>query len=409
MKIGIIGGGAAGMMAACHAARLGAQVTLFEKNDRTGRKLQITGKGRCNVTNQCEPNEFIANVTKNGRFLYSAASRFTPADTMAYFESLGVPLKVERGNRVFPVSDKAIDIVEALRREMLDSGVRLIREKVTGIRAEDGAVTGLETDKFYAFDRVIVATGGLSYPQTGSDGDGYRFARDLGIKVTELIPSLVPLETCERWVPALQGLALKNVALRAYDKDQLIYEDFGEMLFTHFGITGPMVLSMSAHLRDFRPGQIKAVIDLKPALDVPTLDRRLIGDFAKYANKNYSNALSDLLPSKLIPLFVSLSGIAPERKVHSITKEERAAIARLMKNLTMTLKKYRPIAEAIVTSGGVDVSEISPKNMESKKIAGLYFAGELLDLDGYTGGFNLQIAFSTAVAAARAAVCGESF
>ncbi len=397
------------MMAASQAARLGADVTLFEKNERTGRKLQITGKGRCNITNQCDTNEFIANVTKNGRFLYSAASRFGSADTMAYFESLGVPLKVERGNRVFPVSDKAIDIVEALRREMRDAGVRLVREKVTSIRVENGCVIGLDTDKFYPFDRVIVATGGLSYPQTGSDGDGYRFARELGIRVTPLIPSLVPLETCEKWCPALQGLSLKNVALRAYDKDTLLYEDFGEMLFTHFGITGPMVLSMSAHLRDFRPGQIKVILDLKPALDIATLDRRLIGDFAKYSNKNYSNALSDLLPSKLIPIFVSLSGIAPDRKVHTITKEERAAIVTLMKNLTMTLKKYRPIAEAIVTSGGVDVGEISPKNMESKKVPGLYFAGEVLDLDAYTGGFNLQIAFSTAVGAARAAVCGESF
>lgn len=404
MKIGIVGGGAAGMMAAYHAAALGADVTLFEKNTALGRKLRITGKGRCNVTNHCEISEFIANVPRNGRFLYGAASRFGPRDTMEFFESLGVPLKVERGNRVFPVSDKASDIVDALRRGLVQQGVRVIYEKVNGITAENGAVTGLKTMVFYPFDRVIVATGGLSYPQTGSDGDGYRFAKDLGISHTPLRPSLVPFEVCERWCPALQGLSLKNVTLRAYDGERQIYEDFGEMMFTHFGITGPMVLSLSSHLDSFAPGQIRVVLDLKPALDAQTLDRRILSDFTKYTNKNYSNALSDLLPSKLISVFVSLSGISPERKVHTITKEERAVIVRLLKNLTLKLKRPRPITEAIITSGGIDISEVSPKTMEAKKVSGLYFAGEVLDADAYTGGFNLQIAFSTAVCAARAAV-----
>lgn len=404
MRIGIVGGGAAGMMAAYHAAALGADVTLFEKNQNLGRKLRITGKGRCNVTNRCEVSEFIANIPRNGRFLYGAASRFGPRDTMEFFESLGVPLKVERGNRVFPVSDKASDIVDALHRGILQQGVRVIYEKVCGITAEGGRVTGVKTTGFYPFDRVIVATGGLSYPQTGSDGDGYRFAKDLGISYTPLHPSLVPLEVCERWCPALQGLSLKNVALRAYDGDRMIYEDFGEMMFTHFGITGPMVLSLSSHLGSFAPGQIRVVLDLKPALDVQTLDRRILSDFTKFSNKNFSNALSDLLPSKMISVFVSLSGISPDRKVHTITKEERATVVHLLKNLTMKLKRCRPIAEAIITSGGIDIGEVSPKTMEAKKVSGLYFAGEILDADGYTGGFNLQIAFSTAVCAARSAV-----
>ncbi|MGM9680399.1 MAG: NAD(P)/FAD-dependent oxidoreductase [Eubacteriales bacterium] len=403
MKIGIVGGGAAGMMAAYHAASSGADVTLFEKNTILGKKLRITGKGRCNVTNCCELNEFIANIPRNGKFLYGAAGRFGPADTMAFFESLGVPLKVERGNRVFPVSDNANDIADALRRGILRQGVRILNEKVSEISVEDGRVIGLKTAVFHPFDRVIVATGGLSYPRTGSDGDGYRFAKALGIACTPLRPSLVPLEVCERWCSALQGLSLKNVALSAYDGDRLIYEDFGEMMFTHFGITGPMVLSLSSHLDVFAPGQIRVVLDLKPALDEQTLDRRILSDFSKYSNKNYSNALSDLLPSKMIPIFVSLSGISPERKVHTVTKEERATIIRLMKNLTMKLKRPRPIDEAIITSGGIDISEVSPKTMEAKKVSGLYFAGEILDADGYTGGFNLQIAFSTAVCAAKAA------
>lgn len=405
MTIGIIGGGAAGMMAACTAAGLGAGVTLYEKNGRLGRKLRITGKGRCNVTNACSVNDLIASITRNGRFLYSAASRFTPADTMEFFESLGVPLKVERGNRVFPVSDRADDIAEAMSRRLRESGVRVVNQKVTGIAAEDGRVTGVftGTGRFHPFDRVIAATGGMSYPRTGSDGDGWKFAESLGIGVIPPCPSLVPLETCENWCAALQGLSLKNTGLRAYDGKKLIYEDFGEMLFTHFGISGPMVLSLSAHLRNITPGQIKVIIDLKPALDPATLDRRLVSDFAKYANKNFSNALSDLLPSKLTGVFVSLSGIAPERKVNSLTKAERGKIGALLKGLTLHIRRPRPIEEAIITAGGVDVAGVNPKTMESKTVSGLYFAGELLDLDACTGGFNLQIAFSTAVCAARSA------
>lgn len=404
MTIGIIGGGAAGMMAACTAANLGADVTLFEKNDRLGRKLAITGKGRCNVTNACSPNELIAGITHNGRFLYGAANRFSPADTVAFFESIGVPLKVERGNRVFPVSDRAADVVGALIRAMRQTGVRVIFGKVSEICAENGRITGLRAaDRFYPFDRLILATGGMSYPRTGSDGDGWRFASSLGIQTVAPYPSLVPLESCERWCAELQGLSLKNVGMRAYDGERLIYEDFGEMLFTHFGISGPMTLSLSAHLRKIEPGQIKVVIDLKPALDPITLDRRLVSDFAKYANRNFSNALSDLLPSKLIGVFVTLSGISPDRKVNGLTKAERGEIGALLKGLTLHIKRPRPIEEAIITAGGVDVAGVDPKTMESKTVSGLYFAGELLDLDAYTGGFNLQIAFSTAVCAASAA------
>ncbi|MBQ8381812.1 MAG: NAD(P)/FAD-dependent oxidoreductase [Clostridia bacterium] len=409
LQIAVIGGGAAGMMAAGKAASLGASVTLFEKNDRFGKKLYITGKGRCNVTNACSVNDFLANVPTNPRFLYGAAARFTPADTMEFFENLGVPLKVERGNRVFPVSDHSSDIVNALVRYMKESGVATRNEKVTAIRPdEDGYI--VETSRgSYPFHRVIVATGGLSYPTTGSDGDGYRFAKEFGIDVTATRPSLVPLETNEVWCPLLQGLALKNVALTAVDtrSGKVVYRDFGEMLFTHFGLSGPVVLSLSAHLSDPAPGRYRLEIDLKPALDEATLDKRLLSDFAKYANKDFANALSDLLPSKMISVFVGLCGIPPHQKVHSVTKTQREQILHLLKHLTVTVKRPRPIAEAIITSGGISVKELSPKTMESKKHPGLYFVGEVIDLDAYTGGFNLQIAFSTAMAAASAAALEE--
>lgn len=402
IRIAVIGGGAAGMMAAGQAASLGADVTLFEKNNRLGKKLAITGKGRCNLTNHCSVNEFLASVLTNPRFLYASSNRFSPEDTEQFFEGLGVPLKVERGNRVFPQSDKSADIVNALVRYMKESGVKVIHEKVTRIATENGAVSGLYTDRFYPFDRIIIATGGLSYPTTGSDGDGYRFAQSLGIEVTPTSPSLVPLEVFESWCPKLMGLTLKNIALRAYDTQsgKCIYEDFGELLFTHFGISGPTVLSLSAHLRDVQAGRYKVEIDLKPALDDATLDKRLLSDFDKYKNKNYANSLGDLLPSKLIEPFIALSGISGERKVNTITKAERASIVHLLKHLTLTVKKTRSYHEAIVTAGGVSVKELSPKTMESKKVSGFFFAGEVIDLDAYTGGFNLQIAFSTAVAAA---------
>lgn len=406
MNIGIIGAGAAGMMAAIVCARRGASVTIYEKNERPGRKLMITGKGRCNLTNDCTPNEFISNVPKNPRFMYGPISRFTPSDTIAFFEELGVPLKTERGNRVFPVSDKACDIVDAMVSECRRLDVRFVHSRVTAIiKSEDGALS-IKTDREERYDAVFVATGGLSYPRTGSTGDGYKFARELDINVTKLSPSLVPLEVCERWCPKLQGLSLKNVAIRFFDSEsggKEVYNDFGEMMFTHFGVTGPVILSASAYLRDIRPRRYKAEIDLKPALDDETLDRRILSDFKKYSNKNYSNALSDLLPSKLVSVFVSLSGIDPEKKVNSITRDERASIVHLMKHMHFTVNGTRPIDEAIITSGGIDIREISPKTMESKKIGGLYFIGEVIDVDAYTGGFNLQTAFSTAYVAAMSA------
>ena len=404
MKIAIIGAGAAGMMAGIVCARLGADVTVYEKNSLPGRKLMITGKGRCNLTNNCTTNEFIANVPTNPRFMYGPLSRFTPDDTMAFFEELGVPLKTERGNRVFPVSDKAGDIVRAMENECKRLGVHFIQAKVRDIGRSGDMANGIYTDVFHPYDRVIVATGGMSYPRTGSDGDGYRFAKRLGINVTPLSPSLVPLETVEKWCASLQGLSLKNVSLSAYDGERKVYTDFGDMMFTHFGVTGPMILSASSYLRNITPGRYRLVIDMKPALDESTLDRRLLSDFAKYSNKNYSNALCDLLPSKMIDVFVSLSGISPQKKVNNITREERAGIAHLMKHLTVTVRRPRPIDEAIITSGGIDIGELSPKTMESKKIKGLFFAGEVIDVDAYTGGFNLQIAFSTAYTAANAAV-----
>ena len=403
VKVAVIGAGAAGMMASAKAAELGAFVTLFEKNDRVGRKLGITGKGRCNLTNNCTVNEYIENVPGNPRFMYAAINAFSPSDTMEFFEGLGVPLKTERGNRVFPVSDKAQDVVTALKRCKDRSGVKTVFEKVIDLDKTDEGFTVVTEKGGYQFDRVIIATGGASYPLTGSTGDGYRFAKKLGINVTDIRPSLVPLETEENWCRSLQGLSLKNVALKVTDagSGKIVYDDFGEMMFTHFGVTGPMILSASAHLRDITPGKYSMSVDLKPALDRETLDRRLLSDFAKYKNRDFSNALSDLLPSKLIDVFVELSGIPAQKKVNSITKEERAAAVNLLKELKFTVRGARPIAEAIITSGGVDVKEIDPKTMESKKIKGLYFAGEVIDVDAYTGGFNLQTAFSTAVLAAK--------
>ena len=405
INVAVIGGGPAGMTAAIFAAKSGAKVTLFERKDRLGLKLGITGKGRCNLTNNCPPDEFLRSVPTNPRFLYSSLFAFTPQDVMAWFESLGVPLKTERGNRVFPVSDKASDIVNALRREVNKSG-KVIRERVTEIITEGGEVKGLRTTKDeYRFDRIIIATGGLSYPVTGSDGDGLRFAKELGIEVVPPKPALVPLETVENWCAEAMGLSLKNTALKVINTQtgKTVYEDFGEMMFTHFGVSGPMILSASSYLPDIEPGKYRISLDLKPALDLKQLDARVLSDFAKYANRDFINSLGDLLPAKLIPVIVKLSGIDPHRKVNSITKAERAALVTLLKGLTCTVKRKRPIDEAIVTSGGVKVSELSPKTMECKKIRGLYFAGEVIDVDAYTGGFNLQIAFCTGHAAGIAA------
>ena len=405
-RIAIVGGGAAGMFAAGRALELGEEVVLFEKKDRTGLKVGITGKGRCNLTNNCDAETFIANLPRNPRFMYGAIRAFSPQDTMALFERLGVPLKTERGNRVFPVSDRALDIVAALRRYC--SGAKLIRERVTGITVSDGAVTAVVTEKSkYSFDRVILCTGGKSYPLIGSEGDGYAIAEALGIGVVPPRASLVPLETEEKTCAEAQGLSLKNTAIRFFDTKKPgsspVYEDFGEMLFTHFGVSGPMSLSASAHLGELERGRYRAEIDLKPALDEKQLDARLLSDFSKNINREFKNSLGDLLPKKLIPVIVSLSGIDPEKKVNVITREERRALVTLLKAFPFTVRGPRPIDEAIVTSGGISVKEIDPKTMGSKKIRGLYFAGELIDVDGYTGGFNLQIAFSTAFLAAKAA------
>ena len=404
--VAVVGGGAAGLMAAIHAARMGAAVTIYEKNERCGRKLGITGKGRCNVTNHCTRETFFENVTGDARFLYSAWSRFDSAATESFFEEQGVPLKVERGNRVFPVSDKARDVVDALVRAARDEGVKILHANVSELLIEGGRACGVRVgDKEYPADAVILATGGASYPLTGSTGDGYRFARAAGHTVVSPTPSLVPLVEKGRFCASVQGLSLRNVSLRAKDlkTGKIVFEEFGEMLFTHFGLTGPLVLSASAHLCPMEPGRYELLIDLKPALDEKTLDARLLSDFAKYSNRDFQNALCDLLPQKLIEPLVARSGIDGRKKVHDVTKEERKAFLQLLKGVGIVIGGTRPIAEAIVTKGGVALTEVMPRTMASKKCRGLYFAGELLDLDAYTGGFNLQIAFSTAVLAGESA------
>ena len=401
-RVAVIGGGAAGMMAAIHAAYMGAEVTLYEKNDRLGKKLRITGKGRCNVTNDSGVEEFLQNVPTNPRFLYAALNRFSTADTVDFFEGCGVPLKVERGKRVFPVSDKSSDIVRALSERMKECEVKVVTDKITDIEITDGRITGVVAgERIYPSDAAIVCTGGKSYSMTGSDGDGYKFARRAGHTVTQLKPSLVPIVCEGKLCPRMQGLSLKNVAMKIVRRDngKTVYEDFGEMMFTHFGITGPMVLSASAHLPDISDKVYEAHIDLKPALDEAALDARIRSDFAKYNNKDFINSLGDLLPLKAIEPVAELSGIDKRKKVNSITKEERRALLMAIKCIRLPLSGFRPIEEAIITKGGVAVSEVSPKTMESKLVSGLYFAGEVLDLDAYTGGFNLQIAFSTAVLA----------
>lgn len=405
-RVAIIGGGAAGMMSAIFAAQSGADVVLFERNDRLGKKLRITGKGRCNVTNQCTLNEFLENVPTNPRFLYSALGRFGTADTMEFFEDCGVPLKVERGRRVFPVSDKAQDIVNALINKCHECGVNIVNRRITRLDITDGEVRGVfDGDRVYECEAVIVCTGGRSYPQTGSDGDGYKIAREAGHTVTPLVPSLVPIVADTPVCARMQGLSLKNVRLKVVDNqtDKVVFEDFGEMMFTHFGLTGPLVLSASAHLSDITKGRYRAVVDFKPALDESTLDSRLLSDFKKYQNKDFINSLGDLLPLKAIQPVIERSGIDERKKVNSITKEERAALVRAIKCFDIPLLRHRPIDEAIITKGGVAVSEVTPKTMQSKLVSGLYFAGEVLDLDAYTGGYNIQIALSTAVLAGESA------
>lgn len=398
----IIGGGAAGLTAAGFSAKRGLNTLVIEKNSRPARKVLITGKGRCNVTNNCDVQTLISSVTKNNRFLYSAFYGFNSADTMELFESLGVPLKTERGNRVFPVSDRAVDIVDALCR--FAKGAKIINASASDLIIENGSAKGVKTDVGDFFGKnVLVAAGGLSYPLTGSTGDGYKIAKKAGHKIVAPTPSLVPVETEESFCKKAMGLSLKNVRVDVEDtaKGKTVFSENGEMLFTHFGLSGPLILSGSAHMRPFEKDRFKIHIDLKPALDKKKLEKRIERDFSENLNRDFANSLSALLPRKLVPIVVELSNIPADKKVNQITSAERNGLAELLKDLTLTVKKLRPIEEAIITSGGVDVKEIDPKTMQSKLCKGLFFAGEVLDVDAYTGGFNLQIAFSTAVRAAE--------
>ena len=394
----VIGGGAAGLMCAVTAAERGLSVVLLDANQKLGRKLRITGKGRCNLTNNCDIKTFMANIPGDGRFLYSALNRLSPRDTMALFESWGLPLKTERGFRVFPVSDNANDVAGLLARRCERLGVHWLHTRAVAVESAEGAVSGVVTEQGHIPCRAVaVCTGGLSYPLTGSTGDGYRIARSFGHTVNEPIASLVPLESSDAYCAEMQGFSLKNVTLSVFEGDggKPIYAELGEMMFTHFGVSGPLVLSASAHMRRFDTEKYRLEIDLKPGLDEKKLDARLLRDFEKYANREYRNALGDLLGRSMIPVVVRLTGIDPERAVHDITREERLRLLHLLKAFPVTVSRKRPIDEAIVTAGGVSTKEINPRTMESKLMPGLYFAGEVLDLDAYTGGFNLQIAWST--------------
>lgn len=417
----IIGGGAAGLMSACIASMYGARVVIFEKNKSTktldsekcfdnsylGKKLLITGKGRCNLTNDCTREEFMKNVPRNNKFLYAAYSSFSSSDVIDFFEERGLSLKTERGGRVFPVSDKSLDVLKTLKSELKSLGCVFVNSEIVDIISTDGNVSELHTDdRVYSVSRVILCTGGLSYPITGSDGRGMTYAKKLGHSIVDPRPSLVPLVSPDKNCKRLQGLSLRNVELSLFNKNgKKVFCELGEMMFTHFGVTGPLVLSASAHI-DGEPGDYSLSIDLKPGLDEKKLDERILSDFAKYQNKEFKNSLSELLPSKIIPIIVELSGILPDKKVNSITKEERLALVSLLKSFPVTISDFRPIDEAIITRGGIDVKEISPSTMESKLVKGLYFAGEIIDVDAYTGGFNLQIAFSTAYLAGKS--CAES-
>lgn len=405
----VVGGGAAGMMAAITAARRGADVCLIERNPKLGRKLYITGKGRCNVTNHCTPEAVLAATPRNGRFLFSAMSRTTPADVEEFFTKLGVELKVERGNRVFPKSDQSADIIDALFLELRRLKVPVIHERVSEICLRDGAVRAVEmgVDKGrtgFSCKAVILATGGLSYPATGSTGDGHRMAAELGHTVVEAKPSLVPLVSPDAFCSQMQGLALKNVALTVKNRtNKAVYREQGELLFTHFGLSGPLVLSASAHMRDYKKDSFTCQIDLKPALDEPTLDARLVRELTENANKDMENLMGALLPRLMIPVILERAEIPGHKKAHDVTKAERRRLLELLKCFSVSVSGPRPINEAIITSGGVKVGEVDPKTMASKKVEGLYFAGELLDVDAYTGGFNLQIAWATGRAAGEGA------
>lgn len=395
----VIGAGPSGMMASSVASNKGHKVTLIEKNNRVGRKIIITGKGRCNITNDCDIEELIDNVTTNKKFLYSAFYTFTNDDVKNMFENLGVKLKTERGNRVFPVSDSAHDVSDALFKMTKKTGVNiLLNTKVTKIIQRDGKVDKviLDNNKEIKCDSVIIATGGMSYPRTGSTGDGYKFAKNLGHTIVDTKPSLVGIEIKENFIKDLNKLSLRNIKINVYNsKDKLIYTDFGEMEFTEYGVDGPVIKSASCIMKDTIKENYKIIVDLKPALSEEKLDIRIQKDFNKYSNKKFENSLDDLLPKKIIPIIINLSGIDRNLVVHQISKEQRKSLVDLIKNLTLTVKKFRPIDEAIITSGGIKVSEINSSTMESKIIKGLFFAGEVIDVDAYTGGFNLQIAFST--------------
>ena len=403
-RIVIAGGGAAGMMAAIAAAEAGAAVTLVEPNEKMGRKLYITGKGRCNLTNNCGRDAFFASVPRNGKFLYSAYSRFTPQDTMAFFEALGVPLKTERGDRVFPISDRAADIVDALFFRLRRLGVELLQERVTGLEIADGRIAGVRTGHgILNAAAVILATGGASYPRTGSTGDGYRLAEQAGHTVIPIRPSLVPLESSDNCCGRMQGLSLRNVELWVKDgRGKTVYREQGELLFTHFGLSGPLVLSASAHM-DFSQNAYTAHIDLKSALDEEKLDARLLRDFELKANQNYSTVLGGLVPQSMVPVLAQRTGIPLTLKVRDLRREQRRCLLETLKDFAVPLSGPRPIDEAIITSGGVKTAQVDPRTMESKLVRGLYFAGEVLDVDAYTGGFNLQIAWSTGRAAGAAA------
>ncbi|MDM8125268.1 NAD(P)/FAD-dependent oxidoreductase [Mediterraneibacter glycyrrhizinilyticus] len=402
-KVLIIGGGAAGMMAAAFAAKNGNRVEVFEKNEKLGKKLFITGKGRCNITNAADLEDFFPAVTSNPKFLYSAFYSFTNEQVISFFEELGVKTKVERGGRVFPVSDHSSDVIQALKSEMGRLGVKInlnaeVKELITEKSSTGETVNGIRlvSGKKISGDAVIVATGGISYPSTGSTGDGYRFARKCGHKVSELSPSLVPMEVKEWYAGELMGLSLRNIEIRITDGKKKLYQEFGEMLFTHYGVTGPVILSASSVVgKKLKDTELTLHIDLKPALTEEQLDKRVLREFETNHNRQFKNAVDSLFPSKLRPVIVELSGIPEEKKVHEITKEERLRFVRLIKDFTMTLTGLRGYNEAIITKGGVSVKEIDPGTMESKLVKGLYFAGEVLDLDAVTGGYNLQIAWST--------------
>lgn len=395
----VVGGGASGLTAAGFASREGVKTTVLERRERPARKLLLTGKGRCNLTNDCPSlQKLVENVPRNGKFLYGAFSRFMPADVMKFFEGEGVKLKTERGGRVFPVSDSAADIADALVK-FAGRGAKIVRGRAARLLFDGSSVSGVETESgdVVKAEKIIIATGGLSYPNSGSTGDGYKLARSAGHAVIKPVPSLVPLELCEGFCADLAGLSLRNTAIRVVDSEsgKTVYTDFGEMLFTPFGASGPMILSASAHMRDMKKGKYKIFIDLKPALSLEKLDARILRDFSENPNKNFINALDSLLPKKLVPVVAKLGGLKASLKVNQITRESRLKLARLLKEFAVVVSDFRPIEEAIITSGGVDVSEINPKTMESKLAKGLYFAGEVIDADAYTGGFNLQIAFST--------------